>query len=65
MTQWLDAAASDPAALQWMAGSPPPADKLIQFADGSAFRFPRTRWTYSNMRRLVPTSVVPRGHAAA
>ena len=65
MTEWLDAAASDPAALQWMVGSPPPADKLIQFADGSAFRFPRTRWTYSNMRRLVPTSVVPRGRAAA
>lgn len=65
MTQWLDAASSDPAALQWMVGSPPPADKLIQFADGSAFRFPRTRWSYSNMRRLVPTSVVSRGPGAA
>jgi CubicO group peptidase (beta-lactamase class C family) len=65
MTEWPDAASSDPAVLQWMVGSPPPADKLIQFADGSAFRFPRTRWTYSNMRRLVPTSVVPRGGVAA
>ena len=65
MTEWLDAASSDPAALQWMVGSPPPADKLIQFADGSAFQFPRTRWSYSNMRRLVPTSVVPRGEGAA
>ena len=64
MTERLDAAASDPAALQWMVGSPPPADKLIRFADGSAFRFPRTRWSYSNMRRLVPTSVVSRGPAA-
>jgi CubicO group peptidase (beta-lactamase class C family) len=63
VTERLDAAASDPAALRWMVGSPPPADKLIQFADGSAFRFPRTRWSYSNMRRLVPTSVVPRGAA--
>ena len=63
MTERLDAAASDPATLQWMVGSPPPADKLIQFADGSAFRFPRTRWSYSNMRRLVPTSVVARGPA--
>jgi CubicO group peptidase (beta-lactamase class C family) len=59
----LDAAASDPALLRWMIGSPPPPDKLVQFADGSAFRFPRTRWSYSNMRRLVPTSVVPRGAA--
>ena len=65
MTQWLDAASSDPATLQWMVGSPPPADKLIQFADGSAFQFPRTRWSYSNIRRLVPTSVVQRGHEAA
>ncbi len=64
MTPPLDAASSDPAALRWMEGSPPPADKLIQFADGSAFQFPRTRWSYSNMRRLVPTSVVPRGAAA-
>ncbi len=65
MTEKLDAAASDPVALQWMVGSPPPADKLIQFADGSAFKFPRTRWTYSNMRRLVATSVVPRTPAGA
>jgi hypothetical protein len=65
MTEWLDAASSDPATLQWMVGSPPPADKLIQFADGSAFQFPRTRWSYSNMRRLVPTSVVPRGEGVA
>ncbi len=65
MTQQLDAASSDPATLQWMVGSPPPADKLIQFADGSAFRFPRTRWSYSNIRRLVPTSVVSRGAGVA
>lgn len=65
MTQELDAASSDPAVLQWMVGSPPPPDKLIQFADGSAFRFPRTRWSYSNIRRLVPTSVVPRGAVVA
>lgn len=65
MTEWLDAASSDPAVLQWMVGSPPPPDKLIQFADGSAFRFPRTRWSYSNIRRLVPTSVVPRGAVVA
>lgn len=65
MTEWPDAAASDPAALQWMVGSPPPTDKLIQFADGSAFRFPRTRWSYSNIRRLVPTSVVLRGATVA
>jgi CubicO group peptidase (beta-lactamase class C family) len=56
-----DAQASDPAALGWMVGSPPPADKVIRFADGSGYRFPQLRWTFSNVRQLVPTSVVPRG----
>ena len=45
----------------WMVGSPPPPDKLIRFADGSFARFPRTRWSYSHMRQLMPTSVVARG----
>ena len=40
MTEWLDAASSDPATLQWMVGSPPPPDKLIQFADAAPSRFP-------------------------
>ena len=29
-----DALTSDPAAMRWMVGSPPPPDKLIRFADG-------------------------------
>ncbi|OYV02127.1 MAG: 6-aminohexanoate hydrolase [Burkholderiales bacterium PBB5] len=56
-----DAQASDPAALGWMQGSPPPPDKVIRFADGSASRFPQIRWSFANFRQLVPTSVVPRG----
>lgn len=48
----------------WMAGSPPPPDKIIRFADSSFCRFPRTRWSYSHMRQLMPTSVVPRDNAA-
>jgi len=56
-----DAQASDPAALGWMVGSPPPPDKVIRFADGSGYRFPQLRWSFSNYRQLVPTSVVPRG----
>jgi len=56
-----DAQASDPAALGWMVGSPPSADKVIRFADGSGYRFPQLRWSFSNYRQLVPTSVVPRG----
>jgi CubicO group peptidase (beta-lactamase class C family) len=56
-----DAIESDPVRMGWMVGSPPPPDKLIRFADGSFARFPRTRWSYSNMRQLLPTSVVRRG----
>jgi hypothetical protein len=45
-----DAAASDPAVLGWMAGSPPPPDKVIRFSDGSFYRFPQLRWSFSNFR---------------
>ena len=56
-----DAHASDPARLGWMTGSPPPADRVIRFADGSAYEFPQMRWSFSNFRQLVPTRVVGRG----
>jgi CubicO group peptidase (beta-lactamase class C family) len=56
-----DARASDPAAMGWMVGSPPPDDKVIRFADGSFYRFPQLRWSFSNFRQLVPTSNVSRG----
>lgn len=59
--EFLDAVASDPVAMGWMRGSPPPPDKLVRFADSSYTRFPQTRWSYSNMRQLMPTSVVRRG----
>lgn len=57
----LDARASDPIAMGWMVGAPPPPDKVIRFADGSWFRFPQTRWSFSNIRQLMPTRVVSRG----
>ncbi len=61
----LDADASDPVRLGWMVGSPPPADRVIRFADSSFFRFPATRWAFSHFRQLWPTTVVPRGSHAA
>jgi len=63
--QTLDARASDPVAMGWMVGAPPPPDKLIRFSDGSWFRFPQTRWSFSNIRQLMPTSVVRRGDGLA
>jgi CubicO group peptidase (beta-lactamase class C family) len=61
----LDARASDPITMGWMVGAPPPPEKLVRFADGSWFRFPQTRWSFSNIRQLLPTSVVRRGDGPA
>ena len=56
----------DPLALDWMQGSPPPADKIIRFQDGSGYRFPQLRWSFAHYREMVPTVAVPRGlHAAS
>ncbi|MFZ4690594.1 MAG: serine hydrolase domain-containing protein, partial [Polymorphobacter sp.] len=57
------AIASDPALHGWMEGAPPPPERLVRISDGSAWRFPQLRWSYSNFRRLVPTVDVPRGPA--
>jgi CubicO group peptidase (beta-lactamase class C family) len=59
-----DAAASDPVKLGWMQGTPPPADKLIRFDDGSYFRFPQLRWSFSNWRQFVPTVSLKRSGPA-
>jgi CubicO group peptidase (beta-lactamase class C family) len=56
-----DAAASDPGKLGWMVGSPPPASKILRFADGSYWQFPAMRWSVCHLRQLVPTVNVSRG----
>lgn len=56
-----DARATDPVALGWMVGSPPPAERTIRFEDGSFLKFPQLRWTFSHWRELFPTGVVWRG----
>lgn len=58
------AAASDPARLGWMQGFPPPAERIIRFADGSYFQFPALRWSVSHFRELMPTINVSRGLGA-
>lgn len=59
----MTAEQSDPARMGWMVGSPPPADKIVRFADGSAYRFPQLRWSFSNFRQMAPTTGVSRGLA--
>jgi len=56
-----DARASDPIALGWMVGAPPPADRIISFADSSFVKFPQLRWSFSHWRELFATVEVPRG----
>lgn len=64
-TQSYDPISTDAVQMGWMQGFPPNPDRLIRFADGSLFRFPRTRWAFSHMRELVPTANVRRGSKAA
>src|SRR5512145_2104255 len=54
-------AASDPIALGWMVGTPPPPAKVIRQVDGSFYKFPRTRWSFSHWRALFPTVHISRG----
>jgi CubicO group peptidase (beta-lactamase class C family) len=56
-----DAAASDPAALGWMQGFPPPPDKRIGHPEADFFSFPKLRWTVCHIRELLPTIGVSRG----
>ena len=55
------ARATDPSTLGWMVGSPPPPDKQIKFADGTYYRFPQWRWSFSHWRELRPTAAISRG----
>jgi CubicO group peptidase (beta-lactamase class C family) len=56
---------SDPVALGWMVGSPPPPEKQVRFEDGSFYAFPRTRWSFAHYRELMPTARVARGAGPA
>ena len=56
-----EARATDPVALGWMIGTPPPPDKIIRFEDGSFYRFPQWRWSFSHWREFRPTVAVDRG----
>jgi CubicO group peptidase (beta-lactamase class C family) len=62
--QVLSAAESDPNAMGWMQGFPPPADKLIMQPDSNFFSFPKLRWTVCHFRELLPTEQVSRGIGA-
>jgi CubicO group peptidase (beta-lactamase class C family) len=63
--EYPDGNASDPNALGWMQGSPPPPAKRIRFEDDRLLEFPQLRWSLSHMRELVPSVAVWRGAGPA
>lgn len=58
---YLDGRASDPRALGWMQGSPPPEETRVTFESGRHLAFPEIRWSLSHIRELMPTVNVRRG----
>jgi hypothetical protein len=62
---FADATASDPVAMGWMVGAPPPPDRIIRFDDGSFLKFPQLRWSFAHWRELYPTVEVSRGDGPA
>ena len=50
------AAQSDPVALGWMEGFPPPPEKLITQPDSNYFSFPKLRWTVCLSASSCPPS---------
>lgn len=60
-TKYLNAQESDPVKMGWMIGSPPPANRIPRFDDGSFFQFPALRWSVAHMRQFMPTINVSRG----
>ncbi|HWX79669.1 MAG TPA: serine hydrolase [Steroidobacteraceae bacterium] len=63
--EYPDGAASDPVALRWMRGAPPPPPQRIRFEDDRFLEFPQIRWSLSHMRELAPTAAIWRGSGAA
>ena len=60
----LDAHSSDPAAMGWMQGFPPPDAKRLAWKRADHMRFPTHRFAFSHMREFLPTVRVSRGYGA-
>jgi hypothetical protein len=58
---FASAADTDPIKLGWMTGYPVAPEKQIRYDDGSYYRFPQWRWSFSHWRELMPTAAISRG----
>ncbi len=63
-TATLSAQESDPRAMGWMQGFPPPEDKIITQPDSVYFSFPKLRWSVCHLREFLPTEEISRGLGA-
>ena len=59
-----DAEASDPVRIGWMIGSPPPADLVVRTDDLGHMTFPKTRWSFSHWREMLPSAEVSRDRSS-
>ncbi|MEM7357769.1 MAG: serine hydrolase [Pseudomonadota bacterium] len=57
----LNAVASDPQAMGWMVGFPPPPEKVIAPPLSNFMSFPKLRWAFCHMREMQATKRVSRG----
>jgi hypothetical protein len=64
LSETLSARESDPRAMGWMQGFPPPADRLITQPEEVYFSFPRLRWSVCHLREFLPTERISRGLGA-
>ena len=53
----LNAKQSDPSALGFMQGFPPPRDKLLSTKNNEFFNFPALRYSVNHMNEFYPTSI--------
>jgi CubicO group peptidase (beta-lactamase class C family) len=56
---------SDPTRLRLMQGFPVPEAAQVRWDDGSMWTFPKTRWSFSHIRELLPTVAIRRGAGPA
>jgi CubicO group peptidase (beta-lactamase class C family) len=56
---------SDPTRLRLMQGFPVPEAAQVRWDDGSMWTFPKTRWSFSHIRELLPTVAIRRGATPA
>ncbi len=59
--QPLTDAQSDPRAMGWMQGFPPPVEKIVAYPASNYFSFPRLRWSFCHLPQMQASRRISRG----